>query len=145
MIEDTTDPELLPLTRESAYSGGDRSIMETITSGLQIDHNYALSISVSGEGFNTEVSTALNFSRFFYNISDCDYVSFFSFSPPLTSIGSFIPTTVTPAATTTFKKISPDTTEYGTILFEETTSGCCSNYCLSLPAAIVCLLFSLYF
>ena len=65
MIEDTTDPELLPLTRESAYSGGDRSIVEMITSGLQIDHNYALSISISGEGFNTEVSTTLNFSRFF--------------------------------------------------------------------------------
>ena len=68
VIEDTTDPELLPLTRESAYSGGSRSIMETITSGLQIDHNYTLSITISGEGFNTvtEVSTTLNFSRFFY-------------------------------------------------------------------------------
>ena len=144
MIEDTTDPELLPLTRESAYSGGNKSIVETITSGLQIDRNYSLSISISGEGFNTDVSTALNFSRFFYkdNLIYYRYISLFSFSPPLMSIGSFVPTT--PTATTTLKQTSPDTTEYGTILFEETTLGCCSNYCLSLPAAIVCLLFSLY-
>ena len=65
------------------------------------------------------------------------------------SIGSFLPTTPTAIdtdyATTSFEQKGPDTTEYGTVLFEETTSGCCSNYCLSLPAAMVCLLFSLYF
>jgi hypothetical protein len=68
MIEDTTEPELLPLTRESTYSGSNRSqIVEMITSGLQINHNYTLSISVAGEGFNAEVSTALNFSTSFNN------------------------------------------------------------------------------
>ena len=65
MIEDITDPNLQSLTRESSYSGNNRSIVEMFTSGLQINHNYTLSISVVGEDFNAEVSTALNFSTFF--------------------------------------------------------------------------------
>ena len=64
MIADITDPELPPLTRESTYSGSNRSIMEMFTSGLQINHNYTLSISVVGD-FNAEVSTALKFSTLF--------------------------------------------------------------------------------
>ena len=65
-IEDTTDPELLPLTRESTYSGNNRSVMEMFTSGLQINHNYALFLSVVEGELNTEVSTALNFSKSLY-------------------------------------------------------------------------------
>ena len=64
-IEDITDPELLPLTRESAYSGSNRSIVEMVTFGLQINHDYTLSILVVGEDFNAEVSTALKFSMLF--------------------------------------------------------------------------------
>ena len=64
-IEDITDPELLSLTRESAYSGSNRSIVEMVTFGLQINHDYTLSILVVGEDFNAEVSTALNFSMLF--------------------------------------------------------------------------------
>ena len=68
-----------------------------------------------------------------------------SFSPPLMSIGSFIPTTPTATeyATIAFEQTSPDTTEYETTLFEVTASGCYN--CLSLPAAIMCLLFTLSF
>ena len=65
-IEDTTDPELLPLTRESTYSGNNRSVMEMFTSGLQINHNYTLVLSVVEGELNTEVSTALNFSKSLY-------------------------------------------------------------------------------
>jgi hypothetical protein len=66
VIEDATDPELRPLTRESFYTGNTRSIVEIISPGLQINHNYTLSISVTGEGFNAEVSTTMNFSTLFY-------------------------------------------------------------------------------
>ena len=65
-IEDTTDPELPPLTRESTYSGNNRSVMEMFTSGLQINHNYTLFLSVVEGELNTEVSTALNFSKSLY-------------------------------------------------------------------------------
>ena len=65
-IKDTTDPELLPLTRESTYSGNNRSVMEMFTSGLQINHDYTLFLSVVEGELNTEVSTALNFSKSLY-------------------------------------------------------------------------------
>ena len=64
-IKDITDPELLPLIKDSSYSGSNRSIVEMFTSGLQINHNYTLSISVVEEDFNAEISTALNFSTLF--------------------------------------------------------------------------------
>ena len=62
-IEDITDSELQLLTRQSSYTGSNRSIVEIFTSGLKIDHNYTLFISVVEEEFKTEVSAAVNFGK----------------------------------------------------------------------------------
>ena len=74
-IEDTTDPELPPLTRESTYSGNNRSVMEMFTSGLQINHNYTLVLSVVEGELNTEVSIALNFSKSLYMWQFSEYIN----------------------------------------------------------------------
>ena len=50
---------------------------------------------------------------------------------------------ITGYATTAFEETSPEIKKYTTTVFEETASGCC-NY-LSLPAVIMCYLFTLYF
>ena len=64
-IQDTTNAELQPLIRQSIYTGSSRSdVMEMITSGLQINCNYTLIISIVEEEFEVEVSTA-NFSTSF--------------------------------------------------------------------------------
>ena len=65
-IEDVTDPELQLLTRQSTYTGSNRSVVEVFASGLKVDHNYTLSISVVEQEFEIEVSTAVNFSMSLY-------------------------------------------------------------------------------
>ena len=65
-IEDVTDPQLQSLTRESTYTGSNRYIVEVFMSGLKVDHNYTLSISVVEQEFDVEVSTAVNFSMSLY-------------------------------------------------------------------------------
>ena len=66
-IEDVRDPELRSLTRQSTYTGSNRSAVELFTSWLKIDHNYTLFISVVEEEFKIEVSTKVNFGMSFYN------------------------------------------------------------------------------
>ena len=64
-IQATTDIELQPLIRQSIYTGTNRSIMEIITTGLQINHNYTLIITVMEDDFDIDVSTAVNFGMSF--------------------------------------------------------------------------------
>ena len=65
-VQATADIELQPLIRQSIYTGRNRSIVEIITTGLQINHNYTLIITVVEDDFNDiEVSTAVNFSTSF--------------------------------------------------------------------------------
>ena len=67
-IQATTDIELQPLIRQSIYTGRNRSILEIITAGLQINHNYTLIITVVEEDFNdieVSTSTVVNFSMSF--------------------------------------------------------------------------------
>ena len=61
-IEDVADPELQSLTRQSTYTGSNRSVVEIFTSGLKINRNYTLFISVVENHFKLEVSNAVNFS-----------------------------------------------------------------------------------
>ena len=61
-IEDVTDPKLQSLTRQSTYNGSNRLVVELFTSGLKIDHNYTLFISVVENNFKLEVSNSVNFS-----------------------------------------------------------------------------------
>ena len=62
MIEDITDPRVNLEPIESTYTGSSRYIMEVITSGLMIDHNYILFISVVENHFKIKVSESINFS-----------------------------------------------------------------------------------
>lgn len=65
-IKATTDIQLPPLIqRQSTYTEWNRSIVEVITAGLQVNYNYTLIITIEQEDFNIEVSTAVNFSTSF--------------------------------------------------------------------------------
>ena len=66
-IQATTGVELQPLIRQSVYTGWNRSVVEVITTGLQINYNYTLTITVVEEDLDVEVSTAVNFSMFYGN------------------------------------------------------------------------------
>ena len=64
-IQATTVIELQPMiNRQSVYTGWNRSIVEVVTTGLQINYNYTLTITVVEEDFKVEVSTVVNFSMF---------------------------------------------------------------------------------
>ena len=63
-IEDITFPEIQPLTRQSSYTGSKRSIVEVFTSGLLINRDYSLSISVVEDQLQVEVSTEVKFSMY---------------------------------------------------------------------------------
>ena len=64
-IQATTGVELQPvINRQSVYTGWNRSVVEVITTGLQINYNYTLTITVVEEDLEIEVSTAVNFSMF---------------------------------------------------------------------------------
>ena len=64
-IQATTGVELQPPIRQSVYTGWNRSVVEVITTGLQINYNYTLTITVVEEDLEVEVSTAVNFSMFY--------------------------------------------------------------------------------
>ena len=65
-IKSTTDVELpLLIQRQSTYTAWNRSIVEVITAGLQINHNYTLIITIEEEDFDIEMSTAVRFSMSF--------------------------------------------------------------------------------
>ena len=67
-IQATTVIELQPMiNRQSVYTGWNRSIVEVVTTGLQINYNYTLTITVVEEDFEVEVSSAVNFSMFYGN------------------------------------------------------------------------------
>ena len=66
-IQATTGVELQPPIRQSVYTGWNRSVVEVITTGLQINYNYTLTITVVEEDLDVEVSTAVNFSMFYGN------------------------------------------------------------------------------
>ena len=61
-IEDLADSGLHSLTRQSTYTGSNRFVVELFTSGLKIDHNYTLLISVVENNLKLEVSNSVNFS-----------------------------------------------------------------------------------
>jgi hypothetical protein len=65
--------ELTPLVRQSVYTGWNRSIVEIITTGLQINYNYTLIITVMEEHFETEVSSAANFCKLVMHIVNYIY------------------------------------------------------------------------
>ena len=68
-IQATTGVELQPVIRQSVYTGWNRSVVEVITTGLQINYKYTLTITVHvvEEDFEVEVSSAVNFSMFYGN------------------------------------------------------------------------------
>ena len=67
-IQATTGVELQPvIIRQSVYTGWNRSIVEVVTTGLQINYNYTLTITVVEEDFEVEVSSAVNFCMFYGN------------------------------------------------------------------------------
>ena len=63
-IEDVTDSEMPPLTREGSYTGSNNSVTEVFTSGLKIDSNYTVFLSAAENQSGTEVSIFVNFSVF---------------------------------------------------------------------------------
>ena len=61
-IEDLADSGMQSLTRQSTYTGSNRFVVELFTSGLKINHNYTLLISVVENNLKLEVSNSVNFS-----------------------------------------------------------------------------------
>ena len=61
-IVDITDPRLNLEPIMSTYTGGNRYVMEVITSGLTIDHNYMLSVCVVENLIKIEASKSVYFS-----------------------------------------------------------------------------------
>ena len=72
-IEDVTDPKLQSLTRQSTYTGSNRFVVEFVTSGLKVDNNYTLFISVVENHFKLEVSNSVNFSMSLLPLCACMY------------------------------------------------------------------------
>ncbi len=50
-IQATTNINFQPLIRQSTYTGWNRSIVEVITAGLQINYNYTLIVTIMEENF----------------------------------------------------------------------------------------------
>ena len=64
MIEDITDPRVNLDPIESTYNGSNRYVMEVVTSGLTINHDYTLFVFIVENDFNVNVSKSINFSTF---------------------------------------------------------------------------------
>ena len=73
-IEDVTDSGMQSLTRQSTYTGSNRFVGELFTSGLKVDHNYTLFISVVENHFKLEVSNSVNFSMSLLPSYACMYL-----------------------------------------------------------------------
>ena len=61
-VKDISDPGVNLKPIESSYTGRNRYIMGVIASGLMIDHNYTLYVSVVESHFKLERSQSINFS-----------------------------------------------------------------------------------
>ena len=86
-IEDITDPDQLELlNRQSTYTGRNRSVVEVFTSGLKIDHDYTLFISVIDNHYNTEITNSTNFCMSLF----CMYASSYQVLAIAYKLASFL-------------------------------------------------------